>query len=300
MSSDIELAKVFAAANQYLKGVNAKIALVRRGEMLYWQGTLPPKPHSKRDRPYQQKFSSGLPYTKAGIGRAQKRAVIIGNQVALGEFDWTEYLTNLAPTDTAEEWIQKFEASYRRSHSLADSTWNNDWLKYLKRLPQGKPLRAEFLIDVCLNTPEDSATRSRCCLRLQALADYAGVEVDLLKYKGVYGRGKQKPRDLPSDELIQEWCAGELIPNKKWRKVLGIMATYGLRPHEVFLGEIREDDQFSVREGKTGPRLAKPFYPEWIQLFQIRDGELPNIDVARARTAGNLGKKKGSIGVSGS
>mgnify|MGYP001790681134 CR=1 FL=1 len=91
MSSDIELAKVFAAANQYLKGVNAKIALVRRGEMLYWQGTLPPKPHSKRDRPYQQNCSSGLPYTKAGIGRAKKRAVIIGNQVALGEFDWTEY-----------------------------------------------------------------------------------------------------------------------------------------------------------------------------------------------------------------
>ena len=180
---------------------------------------------------------------------------MIGNQLALGEFDWDDYVTAAAPVETAEQWVKKFEASYRKTHSLTNATWANDWLKYFRRLPQGKALKAEHLIDVCLNTPENSASRSRCVLRLQSLADFAGVEVDLLKYKGTYGCGKQKPRELPSDEVIQEWCSGELIPNPAWRNVLGLMAIYGLRPHEVFLGELR-GNQYFVREGKTGAILC--------------------------------------------
>jgi hypothetical protein len=37
---------------------------------------------------------------------------------------------------------------------------------------------------------------------------------------------------LPSDEVIVEWY--DRIPNPTWRYVYGIMATYGLRNHEVF------------------------------------------------------------------
>lgn len=291
MSHDAKIAEALTAANQYLKQVNAKVALVRRGQVLYWQGTFPPKPGSKRDRPYQQKFSSGFPVTKTGINRAKRQAVIIGNALVEGSFDWSNYIEIPAQSDHAEALISKFEKHYRRAHSLQDSTWANDWLKWLKRLPLDKPLSAERLIDAALTTEENTAGRSRCCLRLQSLADFAGVEVDLLKYKGSYGRGKQKARELPSDSLIQEWCSTEFIPNPKWRNVLGLMAAYGLRPHEAFLGELRDDGQYFVREGKTGPRLVRPFYPEWPDMFKLWGGELPAIDVERARRIGNLGRK---------
>ncbi|BAU12558.1 integrase protein [Leptolyngbya sp. NIES-3755] len=55
----------------------------------------------------------------------------------------------------------------------------------------------------------------RKCQRLQALADYADKKVDLLQYQGKYGAKSAQPRDIPPDELIEEWH--DRIPNASWQ-----------------------------------------------------------------------------------
>ena len=51
-----------------------------------------------------------------------------------------------------------------------------------------------------------------------------------------YGLNKAGFRDLPTDELIERIWAK--IPNKSWKFVFGLMATYGLRNHEVFFCDL--------------------------------------------------------------
>jgi hypothetical protein len=81
-------------------------------------------------------------------------------------------------------------------------------------------------------TERNTRNRKETCRKLQALADFAGLEVDLLQYKGNYGASKVEDRDVPSDEEIALWW--KKIPNLSWRCVYGLMAAFGLRDHEVF------------------------------------------------------------------
>ena len=99
---------------------------------------------------------------------------------------------------------------------------------------------------------------------------------------GRYGNSKTQRRMLPSDEVIVEWY--DRIPNPTWRYVYGIMATYGLRNHEVFFCDyqaLRQGDpegRITVLETtKTGLHDVWPFYPEWIDRFNLGQGSLPPI-----------------------
>ena len=53
---------------------------------------------------------------------------------------------------------------------------------------------------------------------------------------GGYGLHRARFRQLPSDPQILE--AMLRIPNPGWRLVYGLMATYGLRNHEVFFTDV--------------------------------------------------------------
>lgn len=63
------------------------------------------------------------------------------------------------------------------------------------------------------------------------------------------------------------------------------MATYGLRDHEVFFTELEWRDSESgerilvakVTDGKTGTREVYPFYPEWVERWQLWNKKLPKL-----------------------
>ena len=80
------------------------------------------------------------------------------------------------------------------------------------------------------------------------------------------------------------------IPNPAWRFVYGMMATYGLRNHEVFFCDCTQlksgsADSSNSSEAvievlpttKTGSHEVWPFYPEWVQRFDLGAVNLPNI-----------------------
>ena len=65
------------------------------------------------------------------------------------------------------------------------------------------------------------------------------------------------------------------IPNPAWRLVYGLMATYGLRNHEVFFCDLsslsRSGDRVIrvLSTTKTGEHQVWPFQPDWVDLFGL-------------------------------
>lgn len=117
----------------------------------------------------------------------------------------------------------------------------------------------------------------------QALAKHAGLTINLSDIKGRYRPKPLKPSDLPSDsEIEQIW---ESLRSPGWRWVYGMLATYGLRPHEVFRiadygGIGSETGQISIiDDSKTGARDVWPLPDKWRHQFELANVTLPNIRI---------------------
>ncbi len=113
------------------------------------------------------------------------------------------------------------------------------------------------------------------------LADFAGVSVNFDAIRGHYEPEPVNSDDLPLDKEIEEiW---DSISSPGWKWVYGMMAVYGLRPHEVFniinTKDLASDTgKISVRdETKTGRRSVWPLPEKWRHQFNLADVTFPNI-----------------------
>jgi hypothetical protein len=177
-------------------------------------------------------------------------------------------------------WIEEFENDYftRRARTpKSETTWHIDYKRVFARLPQSQPLTSDALMTLATSTNPDTRTRKRYCIALGALARFAGLTLDLKPYAGKYSPKTASPRELPDDSTIVRWHSQ--IPADDWRWAYGMLATYGLRPHELFhLDHQRleaENWQLKVLDGKTGARTVFPLYPEWVEQFHLSNVRLP-------------------------
>ena len=263
-----------------------------RGSMIWIQGTFPPKPGIDRPKNYQQKISTGIPGTEDGFRSAEKEAKLIAGEMASKTFDWRKYMKSerLPENRPCKVWVERFRIQYLSQNTLQESTWRGDWEKIYKRLPQDEPLTAELLQALALQPEKNSRNRLETCRKLQKLADFADIKVDLLRHEGTYGPSKVRDRDIPTDEEIAQWWSK--IPAASWRWVFGMMAAFGLRDHEVFFTEW-SDEGLWVMKGKTGRRLVhQALYPEWVDQWDLRTVHFPKIeDVDRLYEEHKLGDK---------
>lgn len=130
--------------------------------------------------------------------------------------------------------------------------------------------------------PHDSRERRRKLVTLNRLIEL-GIQVDsvwLTKVRGecsYNGQRSLNPRRLPSDEQITEFV--DAVPNPLWRRVYGLIATYGLRPHEVFALESKPDSDGFIEisnTSKTGYHVVMPAHPEWVERWGLTDAKLPD------------------------
>lgn len=282
----------FDAVTERLKKGKVRARIYKRGNKLWLQATLPPKPQSDRIKPYQQRISLGLPANEDGYRRAEQEAQLLSARLTSGTFDWRDYLKlELIPEyKPAELWIQEFKRNYLETHNLKPSTWVNQWQKIYRRLPSNEPLTSKMLEEQVLLTERNTRNRMETCRKLQHLANFAGIDVDLLQYKGNYGPSKVEERDIPSDaEIAKIW---HQIPNLAWQWAYGMMAAFGLRDQEIFFCEW-SDDGLLVTKGKTGSRLVfLGLYPQWVEEWELRNIKRPNVkDAEAAYEAGRLGEK---------
>ncbi|MDS3862003.1 site-specific integrase [Thermosynechococcaceae cyanobacterium BACA0444] len=274
-------------ANGRLKSSKVGVQIQAQGDRLYLRATLPSK---SGDKPaHQQRIALGVMANPAGVSFAEKEARKVGLMLAENTFTWDKYQKQSRP-DQVSDWIERFEAHYFKTRERNDktlTTWKGDYLKILKLLPQEQPLTVEALRAVIDSTPLNSKTRKRACMVASALAKFAELPLDVQGLGGNYSPKRTSPREIPEDALIAEcW---EKLSNPAWRWVYGMLATYGLRPHEVFrlnLDAIRSGSLvLEVQENtKTGFRRVWPCYPEWFEQFNLSQVILPPVDASRSNT----------------
>ncbi len=304
--TDSSLDTRIAQVNQRLKAAKMGLQIERRGEKLNLRGTFPPRPGSLRLKPSQQRLSLGLPATPGGLKQAEQEVKIIAAQLIQNTFDWRNYVYGtgwgrLDQMGLAQQ-IQAFEQHFltdtgRKGHpTSAQTTWEFGYAPYLRKLEaiaQANPTLSltEAIYATVRSTNAHTRSRQVCCTALDAFATFLNLElpVELKSFWGSYGTSRAQPRELPSDELIV--ATWNTIPNPTWRFVYGIMATYGLRNHEVFFSDY---SMFAQAEAtptvqvltttKTGSHEVWPFYPEWVEQFQLRDIRLPLVQTDLSKT----------------
>ena len=292
--------------NQRLKSAQLGFQIERRGEKLSLRGILPPRPGSTRLRAHQQRISLNLPATIAGLKQAEQEAKVIAAHLIQNTFDWRHYLPvagggRLSQMDLPEK-LKAFERYFLehlaqgRNPGSAKTTWETAYAPYLRKLATLAESRKQLNLSEAIyatlqDIPANTRSRQVGCTALGALAEFLNLElpIDLSTFAGNYSPNKTQARRLPSDEEIVE--VFDRIPNPAWRYVYGIMATYGLRNHEVFLCDYRAltaGDAEAVIEvlptTKTGSHEVWPFYPEWVERFSLRQLQLPPIQTDLSQT----------------
>jgi integrase len=270
--------------NDRLKAAGIPVRVRLKSNNLALRATLPPKPGDGLDRK-QYDLSLKIPKTKDGMKRAEREAHKLAQSMVEGSFDWATYIEpkHDPAMKSIGQWIEEFRSHYVNTHSIQEKTWTNTWHSTLKKLPQDEPLRESLLLAVALATEQDSRNRELTCQRLQRLADFAKVLIDLRPYIGSY---EPEPRDIPADDLIIEWR--DRIPNPAWQWVFGVMATFGVRPHEAFACQFIDPLTLKIgNDTKTGGRITRAIRPKWSTDWDLMDVKLPKTS-KQGRACGQL------------
>ena len=254
-----------------------------------------------------QRISLGLPATAVGLAEACRRLDQVRSDLERGRFDWRNWQqrpsrvvsragssaepagktavgcveAGLSPE--LREFQQAFfaEARRRRNPAGSRSTWRGAYLPYLRRLheqaagPPPRAITAELLVEVLESFDPASRSRQQCGIALAALARHQELELpsDWSERSGGYGLHSARFRRLPSDAQILQLI--ERIPNPAWQLAYGLMATYGLRNHEVFfcdLSALAPGGDRVIRvlpTSKTGEHQVWPFQPDWVDRFDL-------------------------------
>ncbi|HEY9648300.1 MAG TPA: hypothetical protein V6C88_18120 [Chroococcidiopsis sp.] len=300
-----------AQTNQRLKAARMGLTIERRGDKLSLRGTLPPRPGSARLRSHQQRIRLDLPATAAGLKQAEQEVKIIAAALIQNNFDWRTYLPvgggGRLDQLTLSEQLQAFEQHFwHQPHRTEQSaslrtTWDKAYAPYFRKLEaiaRAHPTLnlAEAIYATVQSTQTNTRSRQVCCTALGALAEFLELDLptDLKALWGNYGNSLTQVRELPSDEAIV--AAWEQIPNPAWRFVYGVMATYGLRNHEVFFCDYSALHEASPSQErthatievlsttKTGHHEVWPFYPDWVDTFHLAEGTLPPLTTDLTQT----------------
>lgn len=276
--------------NQNLVSKGIKLRIERRGGKLNIRGPLPDKKSPNKFK--VQRISLRLSSDSNGLNEARKIVELIIFQLDKDQFSWSHWIKEKDLTSiqgkqlNLDKNLESFKdvffsgTSRSKSHASRLSTWQSAYKPYLKRLTEisdqsSLSLTEDLLTKVLLSYKENTRSRQQCSITLSALAKHLDLELpeNWKKLGSGYGIHESHFRKLPNDEKIIN--SFNSIPNPKWRFVFGLMATYGLRNHEVFFSDLsclgKGGDKILrvFPKTKTGEHQVWPFHPEWINLFEL-------------------------------
>ena len=302
MTRSEELEEIRRNSNAALASIGIGLRIECRGRRLNLRGLLP-----GRDKPGQrsvQRLSLGLENHRDGLHEAEQIARVIDSQLKRDQFRWEQWIKPSATTTASgsagkapallEEQLQTFEQAFfadprrRRSPSGSRTTWKGAYNPYLRRLrtlagEQTGSVNSELLLQTLHSYPDGSRSRQQCSTALAGLARHLELELpeNWRAEAAGYGLHRARFRQLPSDHQILESILR--IPNPRWRLAYGLMATYGLRNHEVFFSDLSALSSSGDRvirvlpTTKTGEHQVWPFNPEWVEQFGLLQlGREPN------------------------
>jgi len=282
------------------------------------QGTFPCRPGDvgKQGSPNKQyTISCGFPANDAGVKMAVLKARELDLSLITKQFQWTpELLGKQAqkielPTQKNSgkligELIQEYEREFWKTHEQnrrGIRTWETHYMRHLKKLPQDLPMSAQALEIALEKTKPNTSARFFMVWQLKKFCEFCGID----DFKTIYAYATPKPhpaiRKVPSDEEVIQGFNKIGLPlsvytsrenttqPEQWQWAYGMLATYGLRPHELFAVDIEAflepKNTFhlvslnpSLTEGtKTGERSCgiPPLHPHWVDLFKLKNIRFP-------------------------
>ncbi len=292
------------AVNARLKAARVTVSIRKSGNSLQLRTTLPIKPGDIDKNGIgtkQYDISLGIPFSFDGLSTAEEEAHELGKLIARKQFQWTEkYLgktRNKLQSRNIGDLIAEFEKNYfqtRKFNLKSENTFNSYFYIAETHLPKDKPAINASFIDAVQNCPSSDSVKNELIKVIRVLCKCSGIEVPELSNLKIKSSAKRK-RDIPSDtEIEQEYLKFEnyainrpskLLTRedrnnwKLWRWVYGMLATYGLRPREIFVNPdlnwwLSADNTMNTwrvnQECKTGEREALPLYPRWVETFQLK------------------------------
>lgn len=286
-----------------------KVSLrIKRGKFYLRSQHFPIKPGDTVQRRHE--IALGVNATAASLKFAIARAREIDAQLVWGKFDWKPWLKGkYKPAETVGEWVDRYEVAHwektQRTPSK-ESSYHNDYRLIFQKLPQAELLTLELMRRI-LTTRSEAESRSReiFCMAYRRLAEFMqrqgaidadefeSFRLEVLELSRGYEPKPVNPEDLPTEAQIVELWHGIKQPGWKW--VYGMLATYGLRPHEIFNLDVerfnRKTEALRVFDTtKTGQRLAYPCPSAWRERFELWDVQLPDIQT-EGKSNKDLGRK---------
>jgi len=291
----LDLKQPLKEINVELKKTGCRVAVEQKRESLFLRATFPSKIIGSNST--QQFLPLRLKASWGSLDQAQAAALKVDHELKTGVFNWGSYIEVEAPevapgelTVNVGDFVKAAEnlhgSKYRKKKEAGEFSWKRRWAPALNKLPPSQTtlLDEARLLRIIKTLPENSAGRRDQGAILVQIAKSLGFNIDKMREASRgYGTAQLTPREIPSDELIEETF--DLIKLPHWKWLWGICAAYGLRPHEALTISWGEDNWITIAdETKTGTRRVCPCKSEWVEKFQLRTLPIPTQDPRNVST----------------
>lgn len=292
-----------AEANNNLKRDRVKVRIKQTGNSLQLRATLPLKPG---DRDYSGKtkkqydLSLGIPANLEGLKTAIEESYELGKLIARHTFEWNDKYLGIKfreknrekqPPKTIGELLDKFEENYYQTRKKTITSQNTfaNYVSVIKRNFSFTTLATKNNFESVINSTRGNKKNELIAISSVLIKTFElGFILDVKRDK-ITPKFREIPNDekiIESFELFEKFALNRKNTNhsdatdtwEMWRWVYGMLATFGLRPRELFvkpdinwwISEQNSDRTWKVdQDTKTGYREVIPFIPEWIELFDL-------------------------------
>lgn len=200
---------------------------------------------------------------------AAKQLQALERQLEQGTFEWAYWLDE---EHAGVTWREAIARLYRQKVVLGrtgESTWQVNYLGRLRQIPAGSICDTASMAKALERYDRASCSYKELYYLLRHIARLVAVpfpEVPLPTYRDA------QLVAVPTDEEVVAWVDSASDP-AAW--YWGMMATYGLRPHEIEGSTLVERDYCQVSEAtKTGFRTVVPLHREWVERFRLHERRL--------------------------
>ena len=197
---------------------------------------------------------------------ARKQLRVLEKQLEGGSFDWSYW----QPEHLQAQGITWNEGIRRLHHKkvvlgrTGESTWKINYMGRLRQIPGSAPITSRSIEQALLKYERSQCSYKELYYLLKHIAELAAVPFPAVPVPTYDQRGIP---DVPSDDEILSWIEAADEPTAWY---FGMMATYGLRPHEIETTRFVDGDRLEVaEETKTGARIVIPLPAAWVERFAL-------------------------------
>ena len=216
-----------------------------------------------------QRIPMRLPDTAANRRVVERRRAVLQRQIDTGTFVWSDWIDE---DNKAITWQKAISMLYRKRVVLGrtgENTWRVSYMGRLRQNDMNKAVTTQEVERWLNRWGKDSCSYKEAFYLGKDLCQLIAIDFPEMPIP-TYSKGRIT--DVPEDHEILEWITKAADhPELAW--AMGMMATYGLRPHELDECEFIDSKHRLkiVDETKTGFRIVVPVPFDWVELLDLRN-----------------------------